>query len=100
MVLWVFFLSLNRPKQFPYTPYTSPLGVRSTSARSMPASITGQQLQNKARSVEVRELFEVDELNSDWQNAFVPAHVYVWCPSKKAYERQLTKEREPTIAGK
>ncbi|XP_038063710.1 uncharacterized protein LOC119734336 isoform X2 [Patiria miniata] len=86
----------NRPKhKFPYTPYTSPLGVRSTSAQTVPSSIAQGHQPAKARSVEVRELFEVDELNSDWQQTFVPSRVYVWCPSKKAYERQLQRERDP-----
>ncbi|XP_022085330.1 uncharacterized protein LOC110976405 isoform X2 [Acanthaster planci] len=88
----------NRPQQkFPYTPYTSPMGVRSTSAQSLPSPLQGRQ-PAKAKSVEVRELFDMDELSSDWQKTFVPSRVYVWCPSKKAYERQLRKEGSQTPA--
>lgn len=46
--------------------------------------------------VEVQEVFDVDDLNSTWDNAFVPKQCLVWVPNPN-YKRKVTQDQMASI---
>ena len=57
-----------------------------------PKELADAAAKKQMKIVEVQEVFDVNDLNSTWDNTFVPKQCMVWVPNPK-YKRKVTEEQ-------
>lgn len=77
-LLFLFYSSGFKPK----APAGTPISVDTKS----------RTVKKPVKVVEVQEVFDVDDLNSTWDNAFVPKQCLVWVPNPN-YKRKVTQDQ-------
>lgn len=80
---------------------TNSSGFKLKAPAGTPRSMDTKELENvtskkQMKIVEVQEVFDVKDLNSTWDNTFVPKQCLVWVPNPN-YRRKVTEDQMASI---